>query len=117
MSTQAFAPAVDVPVTKKRGRPRKHADGAARSAAWREANQGKVIRLDANLATSVETLAQMFDCTETHVTANLVRFALANRNWKGLGIGGWAKADARFAKGRRPAPAERDDSLDSFSLV
>ena len=116
MTSQAFAPAVEAPA-KKRGRPAKHADAAARQKAWREANAVKTLRLDGKLADTLKTLAEQFDTTETHVANNLMRFALANRNWRGLGIGGWAMKDERFSSGRRAAPVERDDSLDSFSLA
>ena len=60
---------------------------------------------------------RQLDCSATHVQNNLLRFALANRNWRGLGIGGWAMKDERFTNGKRSAPAERDDSLDNFSLA
>jgi len=103
--------------TAKKGRPAKHADAAARQKAWREANKVKTLRLDGKIAPTVAELAEMFDTTETHVVNNLLRFALASRNWKGLGIGGWAIKDARFTNGKCPAPAERDDSLDAFSLA
>ena len=108
---EAPAPAV------KLGRPAKHADAAARQRAWRAAHAVKTVSLDGKIAPTVKALAEQFDCTESHVMNNLLRFALAKRNWKAMGIGGWAKADARFSSGKRPAPAERDDSLDSFSLA
>ena len=116
--TSAFIPtpaAVEAPA--KVGRPAKHADAAARQKAWRAANKVKTVRLDGKLAPTIAELAVIFDTTETHVLNNLCRFALANRNWKGLGIGGWAMKDERFTTGKAPAPAERDDSLDSFSLA
>lgn len=117
MNTQAFvAPAV-VEAPAKLGRPAKHADAAARQRAWRAANAVKTMRLDGKLAGTLAALAEQFDTTETHVANNLMRFALANRNWTGLGIGGWAMKDERFTNGKKAAPAERDDSLDSFSLA
>jgi len=101
----------------KRGRPAKHADAAARQRAWREANKIKTFRIDGKAEATIAKLAEQFDCDETHVVNNLIRFALANRNWVGQGIGGWAIADKRTTSGKRAAPAERDDSLDSFSLA
>jgi len=114
MNTEAFVGPLP---QKKRGRPAKFASAAERQAAWRAANKVKTVALDGKVAPTIESLAEQFDCDQTHVINNLLRFALANRNWRGLGIGGWAKADKRFTTGKRAAPAERDDSLDNFSLI
>jgi len=103
--------------TTKLGRPAKHADAAARQRAYRAANKVKTLRIDGKTAATLAKLAEMFDCDETHVANNLMRFALANRNWVSQGIGGWAIADRRCDSGKRAAPEARDDSLDSFSLV
>jgi hypothetical protein len=103
--------------TKKAGRPAKHADAAARQRAYRAANAVKSIRLDGKLAPTIAKLAEQFETTETHVINNMLRFALVNKNWTQTGIGGWDISDARLKTGKRAAPAERDDSLDSFSLV
>jgi hypothetical protein len=100
----------------KRGRPAKHADAAARQRAWREANTVKTLRLDGKVGPTVEKLAELFDTDQTHVVNNLLRFALANRNWSTMGIGGWDIADKRATSGKRAAPV-RDDSLDNFSFV
>ena len=123
MSNAAFiaspaveAPVEQAPVAAKRGRPAKYASAAERQAAWRAANAVKTLRLDGKVAPTIEALASQFELDQTHVVNNLLRFALANRNWKAMGIGGWAMKDARFASGKRVA-VERDDSLDSFSLV
>jgi hypothetical protein len=100
----------------KRGRPAKHADAAARQRAWREANAVKTLRLDGKVAPTIEALAEMFDTDQTHVVNNLLRFALANRNWKGMGIGGWDITDRRHTSGKRAAPAV-DTDLDNYSFV
>jgi hypothetical protein len=100
MNTQALT----APVAAKLGRPAKHADAAARQKAWRAAHAVKSVSLDGKIAPTVEALAVQFGCTESHVLNNLLRYALANRNWRGLGIGGWAKDDARFTTGKRAAP-------------
>ena len=105
-----------LPQAKRRGRPAKYASDAERQAAWRAANAVKTFRLDGKVAPTIEALAEQFDTDQTHVVNNLLRFALANRNWKTQGIGGWHITDRRHASGKR-APVERDDSLDSFSLV
>lgn len=107
-----------LPQAKKRGRPAKHADAAARQAAYRAANTLKTLRLDGKVAGTVAELAEMFDCDQTHVVNNLLRFALANRNWKAMGVvgGSWAMTDKRHTSGKRAAP-ERDTSLDAFSFV
>ena len=101
MSTEAFAP---IAATVMLGRPAKHADAAARQRAWRAANKVKTLRLDGKLAGTVEALAAQFDCSETEVVNHLMRFALANRNWKTQGMTGWAMKDERFTTGKRPLP-------------
>ena len=120
MSTEAFIPQAaepqPEPVKAKRGRPAKHADAAARQRAWREANTVKTLRLDGKVGPTVERLAHLFDTDQTHVVNNLLRFALANRNWSTMGMGGWDIADKRAATGKRAAPV-RDDSLDAFALI
>lgn len=105
-----------LPQAKKRGRPAKYASDAERQAAWRAANAVKTVRLDGKIAPTIEALAEMFDTDQTHVLNNLLRFALANRNWKAMGLGGWDITDKRHASGKRAAPV-RDDSLDSFPLI
>jgi hypothetical protein len=101
----------------KRGRPAKYASPAERQAAYRARNSIKTLRLDGKVAPTIAKLAEMFDTTETHVANNLLRFALANRDWNRMGIGGWAMSDARCSTGKRAAPAERDTDLDSFSFA
>ena len=102
----------------KRGRPAKHADAAARQRAWRAANTVKTLSLDGKVGPTIARLAEQFDCTETHVVNNLLRFALANHNWSTMGIGGWAKDDKRFASGKRAAPSVDLSALDAeFPLV
>ncbi len=104
-------------LTVKPGRPAKHASAAERQKAYRAANKVKTVRLDGKLAPTIAKLAEQFETTETHVINNMLRFALVNKNWTQTGIGGWDISDARLKTGKRAAPAERDDSLDSFSLV
>ncbi len=115
--SEAFVAPAAVAAPAKRGRPRKYATDAERARAFRDANTVKSFRIDGKAAATIETLAERFDCDQTHVVNNLIRFALANRNWHGMGIGGWAITDKRATSGKRAAPAERDDSLDSFSLA
>lgn len=121
MSIEAFVG--PLPQAKKRGRPAKHASAAERQAAWRAANAVKTFRLDGKLdgklAGTVEALASQYEVDQTHVINNLLRFALVQRDWKRLGIGGaaaWTVTDKRYADGRRRL-VERDADLDSFSLV
>jgi hypothetical protein len=114
---QAFVGPLPQVAAKKRGRPAKYASAAERQAAYRAANAIKTMRLDGKLAPTIEKLAEAFDCSETHVVNNLLRFALANRNWSSMGIGGWAISDRRAASGKRAAPAERDADLDSYSFA
>jgi len=107
-----------LPQAKKRGRPAKHADAAARQRAYREANNVKTLRLDGKLAPTIAELAAQFDTTETHVVNNMLRFALANYNWKQCGIGGWAISDKRVRGGKWAAPVVDLSALDAeFPLV
>jgi hypothetical protein len=102
----------------KKGRPAKHGSAAERQKAWRAANAVKTIRIDGKAAATIERLAEAFDCDQTHVVNNLVRFALANRNWATMGIGGWDISDRRHAGGKRAAPALDLSALDAeFPLV
>jgi len=102
----------------KRGRPAKHADAAARQRAYREANNVKTLRLDGKLAPTIAELAAQFDTTETHVVNNMLRFALANYNWKQCGIGGWAISDKRVRGGKWAAPVVDLSALDAeFPIV
>jgi hypothetical protein len=103
----------------KRGRPAKYASEAERQKAWRANNAVKTLRIDGKAAATIAKLAEMYDCDETHVVNNLLRFALANRNWVQAGVGGWAIKDARFTAGKRTAPVEPDlSALDAeFPLV
>jgi hypothetical protein len=116
-----FAPSADFVgplLAKKRGRPAKHADAKARQAAYRAANEVKTLRIDGKAAATIARLAEQFDCDQTHVVNNLIRFALANRTWATQGIGGWDITDKRFAKGKRTAPAADMSALDAeFPLV
>jgi hypothetical protein len=102
----------------KKGRPAKHGSAAERQKAWRAANAVKTVRIDGKAAATIERLAEQFDCDQTHVLNNLVRFALANRNWATQGIGGWDISDRRHAGGKRAAPALDLSALDAeFPLV
>lgn len=120
-NTTAFAPSADFigPLqAKKRGRPAKHADAKARQAAYRAANAVKTLRIDGKVSATIERLAEQFDCDQTHVVNNLLRFALANRTWATQGIGGWDITDKRFGKGKRAAPVADMSALDAeFPLV
>jgi hypothetical protein len=118
MNTTTQAAFVGPLQPKKRGRPAVHADQAARQRAWREANTVKTYRIDGKAAATITKLAQQFDCDETHVINNLVRFALANRTWATQGIGGWDITDKRHAAGKRAAPQVDLSALDAeFPLV
>jgi len=102
----------------KKGRPAKHESAAARQKAWRAANAVKTYRIDGKAAATIAKLAGQFDCDETHVVNNLIRFALANRTWATQGIGGWDITDKRFGNGKRTAPVVDTTALDAeFPLV
>jgi hypothetical protein len=115
---EAFVGPLPQASVAKRGRPAKHDDAAARQRAWRAANKVKTYRIDGKAAATIAKLAEQFDCDETHVVNNLIRFALANRTWATQGIGGWDITDKRFAAGKRTAPAADTSALDAeFPLV
>lgn len=98
------------PGAKKRGRPRKHADLAARQKAWRDSNDVRKVALDGSLGPTIERLAALFSTTQTEVINHLLRYALTNRNWAAQGLTGWNKVDRRFATGKRPVATLKDDA-------
>lgn len=101
---------------KKRGRPAKHADAAAKQRAFREAHKIVGVRLDGKLAGTIAKLADQFDTDQTLVVNNLLRFALANKNWSALGLGGWAVSDARFGHGRRACVEPTDEQFNDANI-
>lgn len=70
------------------GRPALHTSNAARKQAFR----AKFHRLD--LTIKIETgavladIAAGLDCSKSELVNNMIRFALTNRNWRGLGLMG-----------------------------
>ena len=119
-NTAAFVETANVTEAPKakRGRPAKYANAAERQAAYRAANAIKTLRLDGKIAPTIAKLAEQFDTDETHVINNMLRFALANRNWSTQGIGGWAISDKRTTSGKRAAVEIDLSGLDAeFPLV
>lgn len=70
------------------GRPRKHADNAAKQAAYRARYAVKSYRFEAETAETIKRLADELDTSENEVINSLVKFALLNRNWFTLGLFG-----------------------------
>lgn len=73
------------------GRPKLHANGAARLAEYRKRN----VRVDVTLPQAIgETLASIssdLDCSRNELLGSLIRYALTNRNWRVLGLYGSKK--------------------------
>lgn len=73
---------------KRKGRPAKHADAAARKAAYRAA-KARVDYIDKPevIAKLRETAAEL-GCSVNELLQSMVRFAECNRNWKQVGLYG-----------------------------
>lgn len=67
----------------KGGRPRKHADAAARQRAYRERNAGVVTwRLDENTVKKIVEIAAEVDLPANELANQIIKFGLSNRNWR-----------------------------------
>lgn len=62
-------------------RPRKHEDAAAKARAYRERYAVFSIRLMRETAETLERISQSRDINRVDLVADLIAFALANRNW------------------------------------
>lgn len=70
------------------GRPRIHADAAARQAAHRERNAIADIRLLPETLATIDSIASDLDVSRVELLNSMVNFALLNRNWRQLGLFG-----------------------------
>lgn len=68
------------------GRPRLHADDAARRAAYLEGKDRFDLVLPERIGATVRDIAAQYGASNAEVLADLVRFALTNRNWKTEGL-------------------------------
>ena len=68
------------------GRPRIHADAAARQKAYREAGKVLCFRTDPDTAATIARLGERSDAKPAEVLESLVKWALLNRAWMTLGI-------------------------------
>ena len=67
----------------KAGRPRKHADAAARQRAYRERNAGVVTwRLGAETVDKIKAIAEAGDMPANELANQMLKFALSNRDWR-----------------------------------
>ena len=68
----------------KGGRPRKHADAAARQEAYRQRNAGMLVnwRIDKHTVNQINEFARIADISATELANQMLKMALSNRNWK-----------------------------------
>ncbi len=73
---------------KRRGRPAKHVDAAARKAAYR-AERARLDYTDTpQIIAKLKETAEQLDCSVNELLQSMVRFAETNRNWKQVGLYG-----------------------------
>lgn len=70
------------------GRPRKHADDAAKMAAFRARWRVLSIRLQKDTADTIDRLCEFTDESQSEVVSSLIKFALNNRPWFTVGLYG-----------------------------
>lgn len=76
---------------KRKGRPAKHADAAARKAAYR-AEKARIDFTDkSEIIDKLRETAATLDCSVNELLQSMVRFAECNRNWKQVGLYGSRK--------------------------
>ncbi|WP_284407865.1 hypothetical protein, partial [Acidovorax sp. SUPP3434] len=76
---------------KRKGRPAKHADAAARKAAYR-AEKARIDFTDKpEIVSKLRETAEYLDCSVNELLQSMVRFAETNRNWKQVGLYGARK--------------------------
>ncbi|GKT22766.1 hypothetical protein [Acidovorax sp. SUPP3334] len=76
---------------KRKGRPAKHADAAARKAAYR-AEKARIDFTDKpEIIAKLRETAATLDCSVNELLQSMVRFAECNRNWKQVGLYGARK--------------------------
>lgn len=71
---------------KRPGRPRIHTDQAARVAAFRAQHRRLEIRLENAQADNLQAIAASLDVPLTVLVESMLKFALANRDWKRMGL-------------------------------
>ena len=81
------------------GRPRKHADDAAKMAAFRARWRVLSVRLQKDTADTIDRLCEFTDESQSEVVSSLLKFALTNRAWFTVGLyGRRMRADEPAAK-------------------
>lgn len=99
------------------GRPRLHADNAAKQRAYRARNRLIELRMTIALVAKVDELAKLNDLDRSEMVHSMLSFALMNRDWKrdghfGKPLHAALKAeahDAIRAQGQDDASQEYDD--------
>lgn len=84
----------------KGGRPRKHESAAARQAAYRARNEGIVTWRLGSVAATVSEIAKAVDLPANELAHQMLKFALANRDWRQQPMFGRALPNAQ-SKGAR----------------
>lgn len=73
---------------KRKGRPAKHADAAARKAAYRAARARVDYSDKPEIIAKLQETAAELGCSVNELLQSMVRFAECNRNWKQVGLYG-----------------------------
>jgi hypothetical protein len=70
------------------GRPALHSSSAARKQAFRAKSHRVDLTVKPETGATLVDIAASLDCSQNELVANLIRFALTNRNWKSMGLMG-----------------------------
>jgi len=73
-------------VQKRRGRPPKAITLSSKERQAKYRKSRVLLDVGGRMAATVASLAKDFDKTESEVTAELIRFALCNKNWRQTGF-------------------------------
>jgi hypothetical protein len=77
----------ETPVVRT-GRPSLHVSNAARKQAFRAKSHRVDLTVKPETGATLVDIAGALDCSQNELIANLIRFALTNRNWKSMGLMG-----------------------------
>jgi hypothetical protein len=91
--------------------PRKYVDNAAKQAAYRERYAVFQVRIKRETAETLERICESRDIPRTDLVADLIAFALANRNWHDSTA--YARSIVSAPQARRvPTKYQGDDNED-----
>lgn len=87
------------------GRPKLHANAAARVRAHRKQYSRLVVPLNADTLDAISSIASYLDHPVAAVARSMLKFALANRAWKQVGLYGTGRLDQFKPAAPGPEPA------------